>query len=174
MSNVAKKILNEVVINTPLGEMIAIADKNELYLLEFSDRINLPKQINKLKSLVECSIEPGFNSVLENIENELNSYFKGTLKKFMTPVKLIGTDFQRQVWQALLKIPIGSTQSYLELACSINKPSGCRAVALANSLNRLAIIVPCHRVINSSGKLGGYAGGLDKKIALLEQEKNII
>lgn len=161
------------IINTPLGEVFAVADESHLYLLEFIERVDFTKQKNKLQKILNTSINSGSNSILKNIESELTSYFDGTLTKFTTPIKLMGTDFQMKVWEALLTISAGKTQSYLELACSIHKPTSCRAVARANSLNRLAIIVPCHRIINTGGALGGYAGGLDRKAWLLNHEKNI-
>ena len=101
---------------------------------------------------------------------ELESYFSGTLKNFETPLAYTGTDFQCGVWDALKTIPYGETFSYAKQAANMNKPKAVRAVANANRLNKIAIIIPCHRVIGSNGSLTGYAGGLDKKKWLLEHE----
>jgi AraC family transcriptional regulator of adaptative response/methylated-DNA-[protein]-cysteine methyltransferase len=146
-------------IKTPIGHMIAIADEQSLHILEFTER-------------VKSNHPSGSNKILDSIKHELNLYFSGQLKKFNTPLYLNGTDFQKTVWQALIKIPFGETCSYGDLAKTINKPTAFRAAALANSKNKLAIIIPCHRVINSNGKLGGYASGVDRKAWLLEHEKN--
>lgn len=105
--------------------------------------------------------------------NQLGRYFKRELRDFSIQVQLTGTSFQKQVWQQLIKIPYGETISYLEEAREIGKPTAFRAVANANGKNLLPIIIPCHRVINTNGKLGGYTGGLDKKEFLLNLESNI-
>jgi methylated-DNA-[protein]-cysteine S-methyltransferase len=102
---------------------------------------------------------------------QLNEYFAGKRKVFDLPLKLNGTDFQRRVWNALLAIPYGETRSYKEIAEHIGNPRACRAVGMANHRNPLAIIVPCHRVVEHVGGLGGYAGGLDVKRYLLDLEK---
>ncbi|ADZ12905.1 Methylated DNA-protein cysteine methyltransferase [Riemerella anatipestifer RA-GD] len=95
------------------------------------------------------------------------------MKEFSVPIQLLGTPFQKQVWQTLLKIPYGTTKSYLQQAIMMDSPKAVRAVANANSLNKIAIIVPCHRVIGSNGTLTGYAGGLWRKEKLLQLEKNL-
>jgi methylated-DNA-[protein]-cysteine S-methyltransferase len=104
----------------------------------------------------------------------LDAYFSGEMQALpMTDVKLRGTDFQQQVWRALLAIPCGECRSYSGLAADLGHPGAARAVARANALNPIAIIVPCHRVIGSDGKLTGYAGGLDRKRWLLDHEAGI-
>jgi AraC family transcriptional regulator of adaptative response/methylated-DNA-[protein]-cysteine methyltransferase len=100
-------------------------------------------------------------------------YFQGKLKEFKTPIALNGTPFQKQVWEELLKIPYGQTISYKDLAIAVGNPRGCRAVAQANGANNLAVIIPCHRVINHNGRIGGYGGGLDRKKWLLDLEIRI-
>ncbi len=99
-------------------------------------------------------------------------YFAGSRKEFDIPLKLYGTEFQIKVWKALEVIPYGETKSYKDIAICIDNPKGCRAVGLANNRNPIPIIIPCHRVIGANGKLVGYGGGIDKKIFLLELEKN--
>lgn len=165
----SKQLVYSRHIETPLGVMLAIADDNFLYFLEFVQQKNLSRALNELqKSFI---ITEGKNATLESVKNELQQYFNGTLKTFKTPVKFLGTDFQKMSWQKLQQIPFGQTKSYLEQAQHVGKPSAYRAVANANAANKIAIIVPCHRVINNNGKLGGYAGGIGKKIALLKLEQ---
>lgn len=158
-------------LDTPLGPMIAIADDNVLYLLEFVDRRGLEREIERLRKQTKAAIIPGDNSPIDLIKKELELYFEGKLTKFKTPLFFVGSSFQKQVWQALQNIPYGQTRSYAELATAIAKPTACRAVANANGANMIAIVVPCHRVINSNGELGGYGGGVTRKQWLINHEK---
>ncbi|MEJ8598593.1 methylated-DNA--[protein]-cysteine S-methyltransferase [Riemerella anatipestifer] len=160
-------------IDTPLGEMIAIVDDNGIYLLEFTDKKHLDTELKKLCSSLNSNVKETSNPHLETLEKELNLYFNQNLKEFSVPIQLLGTPFQKQVWQTLLKIPYGSTKSYLQQAIMMDSPKAVRAVANANSLNKIAIIVPCHRVIGSNGTLTGYAGGLWRKEELLQLEKSL-
>ena len=114
------------------------------------------------------------NTVLRTTREELSAYFEGTLKKFTLPLEYPGSEFQKRVWDGLLKIPYGKTISYEELADRINAPHAQRAVGHANGLNRIAIVIPGHRVVNKGGKLGGYGGGLWRKQRLLELEQGEI
>lgn len=107
---------------------------------------------------------------LARLSTELQAYFDGRLHTFATPVDLFGTDFQRRVWAELLAIPYGETRTYADIARAIGNPKAVRAVGAANGANPVPILVPCHRVIGSNGKLTGYAGGLDLKLQLLERE----
>jgi len=107
-----------------------------------------------------------------DIQKQLTEYEKGSRKKFDLPLHLIGTDFQKQVWNALLEIPYGETRSYQEIAIRIGKPKALRAVGGACNRNPIGIIVPCHRVIGKNGSLTGYAGGLSYKELLLNHEKD--
>lgn len=157
---------------TELGPMLAIADEHTLYLLEFEDRRGLAKEIDRLRQKTTSSFILGRTPPINSIEKELKAYFKGTLRAFTTPISLLGSPFQKEVWDQLLQIPSGETKSYLEIAQAIGKPTASRAVAQAVGANRLAIVIPCHRVINTDGKLGGYAGGLTRKQWLLNNEKH--
>ncbi|MDX8430449.1 MAG: trifunctional transcriptional activator/DNA repair protein Ada/methylated-DNA--[protein]-cysteine S-methyltransferase [Candidatus Algichlamydia australiensis] len=157
-------------IDTPLGPMIAIADDQTLYLLEFVNRRGLEREIERLR---KSPIIPGRTKIIDSIEKELHLYFKGQLKKFFTPIKMIGTPFQKRVWSELKKIPPGQTLSYAEIACRMGNSRAVRAVGSANGANQIAIVIPCHRVINTNGQLGGYGGGLARKKWLLEHEKKI-
>ena len=158
-------------IDTPLGPMIAIADEVGLYLLEFVDRRGLEREVERLRKKVKAAIIPGVTPPIHSIKKELKLYFEEALAKFLTPIHLVGSDFQKNVWRALQSIPYGSTCSYKNLANAIHHPSAFRAVANANGANQLAIIIPCHRVINSDGALGGYGGGISRKQWLIEHEK---
>jgi len=157
-------------IDTPLGAMLAIADSTKLILLEFNDRRGLELEIERLRRRRKMAIIPGRCDPIEQIDEEIQSYFAGHLKDFQTPLALWGTPFQKQVWQELRRIPYGETRSYAEHAKAMGRPQATRAVATGNGANQLAIIVPCHRVIAGDGKLAGYAGGLVRKRRLLELE----
>ncbi|MFI4956892.1 MAG: methylated-DNA--[protein]-cysteine S-methyltransferase [Gammaproteobacteria bacterium] len=151
-------------IETPLGLMIAMADKDALYCLAFADEMHV-----NVKSF---QMTLGVTDPIRSIQQELDNYFAGTLKIFSTPLGFVGTPFQQTTWRALQQIPYGETRAYAELACMIEKPTASRAVANANGANPLSIVVPCHRVINSNGKLGGYAGGISRKEWLLKHERD--
>lgn len=165
------QVLHASWLDTPLGPMLAIADEDALFLLEFVERRGLEREIERLRLKTKAAIIPGRTTPIENIEKELQVYFTQELTAFTTPITLLGSDFQQRVWRQLQKIPHGTTCSYAELASAINQPSACRAVANANGANQLALIIPCHRVINSNGEIGGYGGGVQRKQWLLEHEK---
>ncbi|WP_208528040.1 bifunctional transcriptional activator/DNA repair enzyme AdaA [Jeotgalibacillus sp. R-1-5s-1] len=158
-------------LDTPLGAMLAIADDSALWLLEFTDRRGLEKEVERLRKKTGRAILPGENSVTKQIQDELAAYFDCSLTQFKTPVKMIGTPFQLKVWDLLVQIPCGETISYSELAIRAGNPAAVRAVARANGTNQLALIIPCHRVIQRDGGLGGYAGGIARKEWLLKHEK---
>jgi AraC family transcriptional regulator, regulatory protein of adaptative response / methylated-DNA-[protein]-cysteine methyltransferase len=157
-------------IESPMGPLVAAATEKGICLLEFSDRRMLNAQFTTLRKRFKCSIVPGENKHIANLRNELEKYFNGRLKKFNVPIDYPGTDFQLKVWNELLKIEYGKTLSYQELAERAGVPNGQRAAGHANGLNRIAIIIPCHRVVNKNGNLGGYGGGLWRKQKLLELE----
>ncbi len=164
-------LLKQAQLDTPLGPMVAIADEEALYLLEFEKRRGLDLAIERLKRKARATLVLGCTSAIISIEGELRRYFAGELVEWKTALCPLGTSFQLQVWQQLQKIPFGTTCSYADLASAIGRPSAFRAVARANSTNSLAIVIPCHRVINSGGALGGYAGGLFRKEWLIEHEQ---
>lgn len=122
------------------------------------------------ESYTESSNPTCNGNVLGTLQEQINAFFKGNLTQFDLPLDLIGTAFQCQVWEALMDIPFGKTISYLELAENLGNPKGVRAVAQANGQNRIPIIVPCHRIIASNGKLTGYSGELWRKEILLSKE----
>lgn len=159
-------------IDTTLGAMIAIADEKKLYLLEFLDRRGLEREIERLRQKGPSAVLPGRTAPIDQIEAELAQYFSGKLRAFKTPTAPFGTPFQTLVWDAVKGIPFGQTWSYSEVAQAIGKPTAVRAVAQANGANQLALIIPCHRVINADGNLGGYGGGLTRKKWLIQHEKS--
>ncbi len=167
----AHNVLKASWIDTPLGPMLTIADDQALYLIEFIDRRGLEKEIERLGKKTKFFIVPGKSNPIIQIEGEIEEYFSGKIREFKTPLFLLGSPFQKRVWEELQKIPSGETRSYAEIAKAIGKPSAFRAVALANSANQFAIVIPCHRVINSNGELGGYSGGIKRKEWLLNHER---
>lgn len=165
------RILKAAWLDTQLGPMVAIADESELYLLEFVDRRGLEREVERLRKRMKAAIIPGQTVPIQTMERELTQYFEGTLTEFKTPLHLIGSPFQQGVWDKLRQIPPGETRSYADIALALGKPTAYRAVAQANGANQLAIVIPCHRVINSDGELGGYGGGVARKEWLLNHEK---
>lgn len=167
------KLLQHRKIQTPVGPMIAMASVAGLSLLEFEDRPALPPEVEELKRRYGYTIEPGDNAILDQIELELNGYFAGRLMQFETPLVLPGMPFQLEIWSRLPDIPYGETCTYGDLARAIGKPGSSRAVGAANGQNRVAIVVPCHRVIGADGSLTGYGGGQRRKRFLLDLEHRV-
>jgi AraC family transcriptional regulator, regulatory protein of adaptative response / methylated-DNA-[protein]-cysteine methyltransferase len=160
-----------VKIESPLGELIAGATGEGVCLLEFSDRRRAARECRDLVKLLKQPLEEGDNEHLRALRLQLNDYFAGNLKKFTIPLVTPGTEFQMTVWSGLLGIPFGQTRSYQEQANILKMPDAVRAVANANGMNRISIVIPCHRVIGSDGRLTGYGGGLKRKKWLLDHEK---
>ena len=156
---------------TKIGELILGSFEDKLCLLDFNCR--------KMRNAVDDRIKKGLNAdfieedseIIEKTRTELDEYFKENRREFDVPIRMVGTDFQKSVWNALLKVAYGTTSTYLQLAKDINNGKAVRAVAGANGANAIAIIIPCHRIIGSSGELVGYAGGLPTKKRLLTLEK---
>ena len=157
-------------METPFGPMIAGAVAEGVCLLEFTDRRMLEAQFATLRQRFGLPIVPGESEHLERLRSELAEYFAGTRREFTVPLVFPGTPFERQVWSELLRIPYGETRSYSDLALTVGKPGASRAVGSANGRNRIAIVIPCHRVVNAGGQLGGYGGGLWRKRILLDLE----
>ena len=158
-------------LESPLGPIVCAANDRGIVLLEFTDRRMLETQFSTLKKLFSSAIVPGENEHLTALKKDLDVYFTGELRQFSVPLVYPGSPFQVRVWNELLQIPYGETCSYEELARRVGSSSGQRAVGHANGLNRIAIVIPCHRVVNKDGKLGGYGGGLWRKQYLLDLEK---
>ena len=158
-------------IESPLGPMLAIADDRGLHIFDWVDRRGLERAIGALRKKEAAVIVPGEHPVLDQIEREIGEYFTGKRRKFDVKLASRGTDFQREVWDQLLRIPPGETRSYAGIAEQIDRPTAMRAVARANGDNFRAIVIPCHRVIGSDGSLTGYGGGLARKQWLLDHER---
>ncbi len=158
-------------IETPLGTMLALAGDTGLHLLEFVDRRGLERELVALRRRLKCAIVPGNNPVLDETARQLGRYFSGESLAFDLPLTPTGSEFQRRVWDELRKIPPGRTRSYGEMAARLARPGAARAIGRANGSNMLALVIPCHRVINADGSLCGYAGGLWRKQRLIEHEK---
>lgn len=157
-------------VTTPLGPMTAIVNDRGLLLCEFADRPMLPEQLDRVLKLFGALPGPGEHRFLDQTQRELDEYFTGTRDDFTIPLVIDGTEFQQSVWRELLRIPFGKTTTYDTIANKVKRPGGARAVGRANGDNRIAIIVPCHRVIGADGSLTGYGGGQRRKRWLLDHE----
>lgn len=155
---------------SPLGSLVAATVEDGLCLLEFGDIARLEQQAPRLRRWFKGPIVAGAHRHLDQLQAELAEYFEGARQEFTVPLIRRGAPFEMGVWEQLLKIPFGETRSYADIAKAINNPKAVRAVGSANGRNRLAIVIPCHRVVNADGKLGGYGGGLWRKLRLLEIE----
>jgi AraC family transcriptional regulator of adaptative response/methylated-DNA-[protein]-cysteine methyltransferase len=157
-------------IESPIGPLVAAATDAGICLLEFSDRRKLETQFRTLRQRFGA-ILPGHHPLLEQLERELKEYFAGARREFTVPLRYPGSPFQEKVWNSLLGIKYGETRSYEQMAWAVGRPKASRAVGTANGQNRIAIVIPCHRVVNKGGKLGGYGGGLWRKQLLLNLER---
>lgn len=166
-----KNVINVIRFSTVLGPIFACATDKGLCLLEFTDRRMLETEFQDLCKRLDAVILPGKNKYLDQVQTEVSEYMEGNRKHFTIPLHTPGTEFQQSVWEMLQQIPYGETWSYQQQAIKLNKPKAVRAVGTANGHNRIAVIVPCHRVIGSNGDLTGYGGGLGRKKWLLELEK---
>lgn len=158
-------------ITTPLGPMLVGATDAALSLLEFVDRRMLPTQIARIRKALGAVFVPGSNEVIDETGRQVAEYFRGVRTRFELPLGPCGSDFQRSVWRELERIRYGATLSYADVARAIGRSSAVRAVGRANGMNAIAIVIPCHRVVGSDGKLTGYGGGLWRKKRLLDLER---
>jgi AraC family transcriptional regulator of adaptative response/methylated-DNA-[protein]-cysteine methyltransferase len=158
-------------LQSPLGPLVAGATADGVCLVEFTDRRMLETELATLQKLFDAPAVPGMNNHLEQLRVELAAYFAGTLREFTVRLNGPGTPFQERVWDELRRIPYGETRSYEELATLVGRPGGQRPVGRANGMNRIAIVIPCHRVVRKDGHLGGYGGGLRRKQFLLDLER---
>lgn len=142
---------------SPIGEIKISSDENCITGLDFIDE----KEEKHDENLTE---------VLKDALNQLDEYFKGKRKQFDLKLKINGTEFQNKVWKELVNVPYGETRTYKDIAEAVNNPKACRAVGGANNRNRIAIIIPCYRIIGNRGRMVGYAGGLWRKEWLLQHE----
>jgi len=172
--NNKKNIIATSVIQTPLGDMFAASTKKGICMLSFyeNNHKNIQKDLDKMKKTFDAQIIPAQNRFFECLQKEIDEYFQQKRKEFTIPLQLVGTPFQQSVWNILQLIPYSETISYKDEAKLLKKPKAIRAVANANGRNPISIIIPCHRVIASGGKIGGYSSGIDKKIELLKLENS--
>lgn len=160
-------------ILTPLGPMVVAATDSRICLLEFHDRVILETQLRRVQTAYQTVFVPGKNRLIDQVEAELAEYFCGKRIAFTVPCEAIGTEFQMAIWSQLETIPYGQTVSYDQIATGIGKRGAQRAVGRANGDNRIAILIPCHRVIRSDGTLNGYGGGVWRKRWLLDHESRV-
>ncbi|MCW8936269.1 MAG: methylated-DNA--[protein]-cysteine S-methyltransferase [Gammaproteobacteria bacterium] len=165
--------INIQYFKTAYGELILGSHDNHLIMADWRYRKMRDRIDKRIQSYLSASYIEKADEILDITRQQLNDYFNNQRSSFDVPLKLIGTEFQKKVWNNLIKISYGKTTSYLELATNISKPQAVRAVANANGANAMSIIIPCHRVIGSNGALGGYAGGLPTKRKLLDLEQSL-
>lgn len=168
-----QQIIDLTRIETPLGTMMACATDKGVCLLEFTDRKMLETEFKVLAKMLNAAILQGENQYFPILREQMEEYFAGKRKVFTVPLHTPGTPFQQEVWKDLQRIPFGSTLSYQQQSIALNKREAVRAVANANGMNRLCIIIPCHRVIGADGQLTGFGGGLWRKKWLLDFERAI-
>jgi len=164
--------------DSPIGPLLGAVTPDGVCLLEFVDRRALPTELDDLTRILEVPVADASQAPsgpqhahLASLRAQLNDYFAGRLRSFTLALHTPGTPFEREVWAELQRIPYGQTCSYGDVANRINRPGAQRAVGRANGRNRIAIVIPCHRVIESNGKLRGYGGGLPRKQFLLDLER---
>jgi AraC family transcriptional regulator of adaptative response/methylated-DNA-[protein]-cysteine methyltransferase len=158
-------------VDTALGPVVVGATSSALCLLEFATRRMLATQVDVLRRRFATALVPGRNDVIARTAEELAEYFAGRRTRFDVPIAAPGTPFQERVWASVRAIPFGATRSYESIAREVGRPGAVRAVGTANGANRIAIVIPCHRVCRKSGELGGYGGGRWRKQALLDLER---
>ena len=157
---------------TKIGDLILGSFNNKLCLLNFRYRKMRKTVDGRIKKGLNAEFVEKDNSILAQARRELDEYLNGERKEFDIPLLIVGSDFQKSIWNALIKVPYGTTSTYLALAKEINNEKAVRAIANANGANAIGIIIPCHRIIGNDGKLVGYGGGLPVKKRLLELEKS--
>lgn len=161
-------------METPIGTMYAAATEEGICMLEFTDRNGVESEFKDLAKVLNATIVQGENPHFKTLEKELSEYFEGNRKEFSVPLAPVGTEFQKSVWKILAKIPYGETWTYRKQAEVLGDVKKVRAVANANGMNKISILLPCHRVIGSNGTLTGYGGGIWRKQKLLELEQAIL
>lgn len=169
-----QRIIDLKRIETPIGTMYAAAVEEGICMLEFTDRKMLETEFKDLAKSLNATIVQGENPHFKTLEKELAEYFAGNRTEFTVPLSPVGTEFQKSVWKVLLKIPYGETWNYKKQSEVLGDVKKVRAVANANGMNKISILIPCHRVIGSNGTLTGYGGGIWRKQKLLELEKAIL
>jgi len=168
--------MNKIAIQTyksPLGEMLLGSYESKLCLADWRYRKRRSAVDNRIQKGLKAAYLEENSEVIEKTIDQFKAYFTGERKTFDIPLLMVGTDFQKSVWEGLMQIPYGITASYQELSKNIGNEKAVRAVASANGANAISILIPCHRIIRNNGDLAGYAGGLDVKKKLLELERGL-
>ncbi|MGL1885109.1 MAG: methylated-DNA--[protein]-cysteine S-methyltransferase [Reichenbachiella sp.] len=155
---------------SPVGELLIGSVNDTICICDWQHRKMRKAIDNRVQKGLKADYKEGVSDIAKQCILQLESYFHGELQEFDLPLTLVGSDFQKQVWGQLIKVPFGTTESYLGLAQRLNNEGAIRAVAAANGANCISIVVPCHRIIGSNGDLTGYAGGLGAKKKLLQLE----
>jgi len=168
------KTINIQYYKTKYAHFILGSFENKLCLLDFKYRKMRATVDNRLKKGFDAEFIEQDDEILKETRNQLDEYFNMERKAFDIPIITVGTEFQKNVWEALQEIPYGTTATYLELAKKIGNEKAVRAVASANGANSIGLIIPCHRIIGSNGELTGYGGGLPLKKRLLKLEQNLL
>lgn len=158
-------------VETPLGQMLAGAVDDGICVLEFTDRPMLPTQLKVLERRLRRPLVAGRQRLLDELAAQLAAYFGGSRQTFDLPLVAPGSPFQERAWSTLRRIAPGTTLTYEELAMDAGRPGAQRAAGTANGANRIAVLIPCHRVIRKSGEVGGYGGGSWRKAWLLDHER---
>ena len=161
-------------LDTPLGTMLVAGNDEYIHMVCFIENASLVRKAAVLQKNLKAWLELGESASVSSAKRELTEYFAGRRRVFETPVKSMGTAFQARVWDELRGVPFGQTVSYVDLANAIGRPAAFRAVAQANAQNPAAVLLPCHRVVNSDQSLGGYNAGIERKRWLLDFEKGIL
>ncbi len=167
-----KNKINISYYKTTIGELILGSFQGKLCLLDFAYRKMRSTVDSRIKRYIQGDFVEKEDEVLGETKIQIDEYLRSERKEFSIPLLLLGTEFQKRVWAELLKIPYGETAFYLDIAKRMDNPRAVRAIASASGANAVALIVPCHRVIESNGSLGGYGGGLSVKKKLLTLEQN--
>lgn len=171
-----RQSMNKVIVRnyrSPVGELIIGSFHDQLCICDWRYRTMRDQVDARIKKQLDAIFEEGTSDVIEQTITQLDEYFSGDREVFDLPIVLIGTDFQKSIWNKLIEIPFGKTSTYLELSKKYGNTKAVRAVASANGANAISIIIPCHRIIGSDGALVGYAGGLAAKEKLLKLEGGI-
>lgn len=156
---------------SPLGPLVMAVSDTAVHRVEFCEADVLAARLDELQHRHQATLHTGSSGLLGRLQQQLQEYFQERRRRFDLPLAAAGSAFQLQVWQQLLQVPYGRTCSYVDVARQLNDPRAARAVGRANRANPIALVIPCHRVINADGEIGGYDGGTWRKRALLEMER---
>lgn len=170
-SDAGEGALSADIMQSPVGTLVLVASERALCSLEYVDATSLDARLRLLRRQHAVPLAFRANPVIDTVRAQLEAYFAGARTSFDVPLSYAGTPFQQRVWAALREIALGNTWTYLDLARHVGDVGATRAVGMANGANPIAIIIPCHRVVNANGELGGYGGGVWRKRILLDLER---